>query len=176
MKKDPFVRFLCLLLTVPFVLTVGGCGKKAPEPAAREYNEQGYRVLPFSRGINLSCMEYPWYFTMATYWKMKKSRTYKDIAAHGFDHVRVPVKFSLHYDRKKKTLDERFMKNLDRAIKKAEAAGLYVMLDFHGEGQLDTSVAEDKEMFVHIWRLVAERYKDHSDFLSFEIINEPFPN
>ena len=176
MKKKPFLRTLCLLLAFPLMLSVGGCAKRKPEPAEREYNEQGYRVLPFSRGINLSCMEYPWYFTMATYWKMKKSKTYADIASQGFDHVRIPVKFSLHYDREKKRLDERFMKNLDRAIKKAQDAGLYVCLDYLGEGQLDTSVPGEKEMFVTIWRLVAERYREYSDFLSFEIINEPFPN
>ena len=176
MKKSTAKRFLCLLLAFPFALPCAGCAKRAPEPAPREYNEQGYRLLPFSHGINLSCMEYPWYFTMTTYWKMKKSRTYEDIVAQGFDHVRVPVDFRLYYDADKKELKKSFLRRLDSMIAKAETAGLYVCLDFHGWNNINTDKPEHKETFVTIWRLLAEHYKDASDYVIFELLNEPHTN
>ena len=174
MKKTTAKRLLCLLLAFPLVLPSAGCAKKAPEPAPREYNEQGYRVLPFSHGLNVNVMCYPYFPVTPLYWKMLKTKTYEDIADAGFDHLRLSVDFRYLYNKEKNTLNPYLMKRVDTMLDKAEAQGLYVFLLSSGWGEINTEKNPEKaEEFEAIWRLLAERYRDRSDYLCFELLNEP---
>ena len=130
-------------------------------------------VLPFKRGINLQGLdgaEYSSGWGNTAY--LGQDETYTNIKDRGFDHVRFPVDFRRYYDSSTKTLKSN-MANVDMILDKIEAAGLYCVLDFHGWYNLNTSDATQKETFLTIWKLVAERYKDRSDLLVFELINEP---
>ena len=131
-------------------------------------------TLPFKRGINLSGLEgenySPWFWSGTAY--LGKDETYTNIKNKGFDHVRLPVDLRRYYNADKKALKSN-ISDLDGILDRIEKAGLYCCLDFHGWATLNTADAAQKETFLTIWRLIAERYKDRSDKLCFELINEP---
>ena len=133
-----------------------------------------YAKLSFRRGMNINRMEGEYY--SSAFWSgtayLGKDSTYTDLKAKGFDHVRFPVDLRMYYDAETKTLTDR-MKDVDMVIDKAIAAGLYIILDFHGWYDLNTGDTQQVLMFLNIWERVAERYRDKSDLLSFEFLNEP---
>ena len=99
--------------------------------------------------------------------------TYMNIKKQGFDHIRLPVNFNFYYSEKDKKLNDKKMGVIDTALDLAEKTGLYVMLDFHGWWEFDFSDGLQRETFLAIWELVAERYSNRSELLSFDLINEP---
>ncbi len=106
---------------------------------------------------------------------LTKKSTYTNIKEKGFDHIRVPIDFRLFYNEETNTLDEELIKNYDKILDLAEWAGLYVIIDFHGWYDI-SSLKTDLNLFVNIWKLVAERYKDRSNYVIFELVNEPSGN
>ncbi len=128
--------------------------------------------LQFSAGVNVNGLERDWSFNRGVRYLSKKS-TYENIKSQGFDHIRIPIDFRLCYDEKTKTLNEKKMKKFDKIIDLAEASGLYAFIDFHGWYTIDSDDAQQKEMFLNIWELVAQRYKNRSELVAFELMNEP---
>lgn len=139
-------------------------------------------TLPFSKGVNVNCMET--FLSDNFYGSFERGievvtdeSTYTNIKAQGFDHVRIPVNFyTAYYEAatgKYKYTTEEIMKYVDTGIKLATKHGLYVILDFHGWFQIGAE-ANDIEEFLYCWTQVAKRYKDYSDKLVFELLNEPW--
>ncbi len=81
---------------------------------------------------------------------------------HGFDHMDATGK-----------LDESFFTTLDWAVKNALANDLNVILDLHNYTDIAKDPAAFKPKFLAFWRQVAPRYKDASNRVMFEILNEP---
>ena len=100
-------------------------------------------------------------------------KTFMNIKRQGFDHVRLPVNFSFFYSIEDDALIEEKMVLVDSILDLIEQTGLYTFLDLHGIWGFDVSDQKLYDQIVRMWELVAERYKDRSDMLSFEIINEP---
>ena len=123
----------------------------------------------FKKGINLSRLE-SWNTTSAGY--LDQTSTYTGLKAKGFDHVRLPVYLRNYYNSSSQTLKDN-MSTIDGILDKCEAAGLYVFLDFHGWSSINTTNGTDKAEFLKIWELVAARYKDRSDYVIYELLNEP---
>lgn len=133
------------------------------------------------RGINLGNMldaprEGDW-----GYWLLPE---YLDKLAPLFTTVRIPVRWSNHAAvTEDATLDERFVGRVDKVIDSYLAKGMYVILDLHHYNQLfgdalmpnESAVAPEvlETRLINIWRQLAERYKDRSDKLIFELLNEP---
>ena len=143
--------------------------------------------LPFHKGININCMEGEPYSTStlkSTYY-LSRDDTYTNIKAKGFDYVRFPVCLSKYYDASTGALNTTGsyrISDVDTVINKALAAGLYIILDFHdwdfnGTGAVfAANDADQRALFVSIWEKLAIRYRDYSDRLVFELINEPARN
>ncbi len=81
---------------------------------------------------------------------------------HGFDHMDATGK-----------LDDSFFTTLDWAVKNALANDLNVILDLHNYTDIAKDPAAYKAKFLGFWRQVAPRYKDASNRVMFEILNEP---
>jgi hypothetical protein len=112
------------------------------------------------------------------------------IAALGFDHVRLPFNArGLIDDRGELIADG--VAHIDRLVDWCEAHGLWVLLDLHGApgGQtgtnIDDSVAGKPELFMNpryrdltlrLWRAIAQRYRDRTCVLGYDLLNEPLPN
>ena len=138
------------------------------------------RTLPFSRGVNVNRMET--FLSENTYGAFEdgiedltNEATYTNIKSKGFDHVRLPVNFyTIYYEATSYGYtSEQLMQHIDTAIDLATKNGLYVILDFHGWFYIG-SEENDYEEFLYCWTQVANRYKDYSDMLIFELLNEPW--
>ncbi len=104
------------------------------------------------------------------------------IAAHGFDHIRLPVdvRECLAADG---TLDEAKLKPIADTIAWARARGLGLVLDAHFLPGADfNSVGGDKRVYTDaalmekvagVWRDLARRFAKEDDGVRFEILNEP---
>lgn len=152
----------CFSLLLCFVLTslcISGCNNFEPV--------QHTEPVTLKKGLNLSALED--IRKPSSY--LFKQKTYTDMVELGFDHVRLPVDFRTYAD-KNGVLKKSFFKRLDKIINIANNAGLAVMLDFHGWYDINVSNGDD-ELFLNIWSNVAKHYKDYSNMLMFELINEP---
>lgn len=138
-------------------------------------------VRELGRGINLGNMlEAP----QEGDWGLRVEPEYIRITTSVFSNVRVPVRWSNHAaPTADATLDEKFARRVDQVIDALLARNVYVVLDLHHYGQLvgaqlvreqevDPSVVQIR--LVNMWRQIAQRYRDRSPKLIFELLNEPF--
>ncbi len=104
----------------------------------------------------------------------RSASTYENIASQGFDYVRLAVNFwRVYYDDNDNYTSEELLSAVDDAINNALKNDLYVMLDFHGWFYIGAE-KNDTEEFLYCWTQLAERYKNYSDKLVFELLNEPW--
>lgn len=129
---------------------------------------------PFTKGVNFTnWMEFkraeeinPELFTRQDFRNVKKL---------GCDVVRIPI----HFERicegtPDYRIPERVFGILDNVAAWAEELQLYVIFDFHNNTHVDSVTSEDVEhVLTPIWKQLAERYKDASGYIIFELMNEP---
>jgi endoglucanase len=102
---------------------------------------------------------------------------FKVAKAAGFDHVRLPVRFSAHADMKPPyAIDETFFKRVDWAIAQALGQGLAVILDLHHFNELYDDPDTHFDMFLGLWQQIAKRYASQPESVVFELLNEPCKN
>ena len=140
----------------------------------------GRRVLPFSKGINISGMDTFLSDNQYGFFESGKKlltdeSTYTNIKAQGFDYVRMAINFNtIYYEASDYNYTtEGLMKEVDKAIEYAFRHDLQVMLDFHGWFYIG-SEQDDAEQFLYCWEQIANRYKDYDHRLVFELLNEPW--
>ena len=113
------------------------------------------------------------------------------IKSTGLNHVRVPFNFKLFLveDHPEIWIDEGF-KRLDDLINWCKEEDLYVVLDLHAApgGQtgdnIDDSwsypfVFEDEQAqqtTIALWKKLAERYKNETIVIGYDLLNEPIPH
>lgn len=93
----------------------------------------------------------------------------------GFTNVRIPVRWDMHTGRSAPyTIDVAWMNRVEQVVDWGLARGLYVTLNGHHEDWLKQNYnANNRARYDAIWRQIIERFKDKSDKLLYEIINEP---
>lgn len=97
---------------------------------------------------------------------------WEDIAAQGFDHIRLPLKLSDSID-ENNTLIEEDMVVIDTAIENALKAGFSVVVDLHSLGSLSANYAGTVNKYYDVWNQLAERYARLPESVAFQIVNEP---
>jgi endoglucanase len=96
------------------------------------------------------------------------------VHAAGFDHVRLPVRFSAHaLASSPYTIDDEFFRRVDWAIARALASDLAIIVDMHHYEELMSEPEIHAGRFVGLWRQIAERYRNAPDAVCFELLNEP---
>jgi len=96
------------------------------------------------------------------------------IAKRGFDHVRIPIRFSGHaLDAAPYTIDAAFFSRVDAVLDQATAANLAVVVDLHAYDELAADVTGHRDRFVALWTQIATRYQARPDTVAFELLNEP---
>ncbi|HSG33461.1 MAG TPA: glycoside hydrolase family 5 protein, partial [Sphingomonadaceae bacterium] len=103
---------------------------------------------------------------------------FQQIAARGFETVRLPVRFSNHaLTSAPYTIDAAFMDRVEQVVDLARAAGLRVILDLHHyedpQGNIFTNPAGQTARLAGMWAQIAERFKEKDELVWFEILNEP---
>lgn len=151
------VSLLCAL-----VLTLSAPADDATHQAARA----------LGRGVNLgNCFEAPKPGEWGVTYQPEFPRLIK---AAGFDHIRIPSKWSAHAGNEPPyTIAPEYFALLDQAVDQSLAAGLKVVLNIHHFDELDRDPESSRPKLLALWKQLAEHYRDRSQDLYFELNNEP---
>jgi len=110
------------------------------------------------------------------------------IKSLGFNTVRVPFHYEMFVtDGDPPALSGIGYELLDRIVRWSREAGLYIVLDMHAAPGGQTGINHDdsvgfpllfyvpahQDLTVRIWRAIAERYKDETSVLGYDLLNEP---
>lgn len=127
------------------------------------------------RGVNLgNALEAPSEGAWGLY---LQEQYFADIAAAGFDHVRVPIRWSAYADLEPPyTIKPRIFKRIDWVIEQAFAHNLAVVINVHHFEAIMQQPETQAERLAGIWRQIAAHYQDYPNDLYFEILNEPQDN
>jgi len=128
---------------------------------------------PFSRGVNLT----GWFQAGSPGQIQFKKYVKQDlinIKSLGCDVIRLPINLhSMTTGSPGYTLDPMFVSFLDSVVTWAEDLHLYLILDNHS---FDPSASTSTEIGVilnKVWSQMAQHYKDRSNYIIYEILNEP---
>lgn len=128
------------------------------------------------RGVNLSGLEQ----TIEGEWSFKlRNEALGVIADGGFDSVRLPIKWDSRAPQRGSTsngqypIESAFFDRVDKIVADALSAGLRVIINMHLYDDLINNPNAEAERFLNLWDQIATHYADQSDFLYFEILNEP---
>lgn len=136
----------------------------------------------YSKGVNIS--HYLSQLGTTRKFADKKQFNEKDaewLAQRGYDHIRLPVD-GPYLINKNGSIRKSRLKAIDRTLQWARKHDLNVILDIHKlpgtafSGDIDARLFTDPEMqaqSIHLWMVLAERYKAYGPELRFEILNEP---
>ncbi|MDR1218449.1 MAG: glycoside hydrolase family 5 protein [Treponema sp.] len=132
---------------------------------------------PFSKGVNFT----EWFqspspqtipFTKYT------EETFEQAKSLGVDVVRLPL--NLHSftngvaaGRSAYTLDPLFLRLLDQAVDWAEKHEMHLILDNHSFDPVANTPEDIGDILIPVWTQMADRYKDRSQYVMYEILNEP---
>jgi endoglucanase len=101
-----------------------------------------------------------------------KEEYFRMIKAAGFSSLRINLHPFSHMN-KDYVINPEWLETLDWAVKKGIEANLMLILDLHEFNAMADNPKAKKEMFLSVWRQLAPRYKDQSNDVLFEILNEP---
>ena len=106
---------------------------------------------------------------------------FAQIAAWGFDHVRIPIDYNV-IQNKDGSMKEEGLARIDRALALCETYGLKTVLDLHKTQGFcfDADEHEDgffesekyQEFFYTVWECFAARYRAMHERVIFELLNE----
>lgn len=100
----------------------------------------------------------------------------------GFDSLRVPIAWTnaMDFESGDYTIRTEYMDRVEEIVKYAHNAGMYVIINDHWDGSwwgmFGSATPETREkamdLYVSMWKQIAERFKDYDDHLIFESGNE----
>jgi endoglucanase len=147
-------------------------GVKVMKPITRTDTPAHLALKRFRRGINLgNDLEAP----KDNGWGIRHDvRDLNRIRAEGFDHVRIPVRWHEYTGPAPDfALDPSVLARVDSLIDGALERGLAVLLNVHHFDPFTDHPERERPRLLAIWKQLAERYRDRSDQLAFELLNEP---
>jgi endoglucanase len=164
-----------LILIVAIILTA--C-TSASESKPDDFSETGAveaakRFAPFSKGINFTM----WFESSsagAIPFTKYTEQDFIDAKTLGIEVIRLPVRMhSMTNGAPNYTLDPLLVKFLKIAVDWAEKYEIYIIIDNHSfDPVLATSPDIDK-ILIPVWEQIARLFKDRSDYVLYEILNEP---
>jgi endoglucanase len=140
------------------------------------FNEKPDAVLnaaPFSRGINFS----QWFETtnaQSIQFNRYIEQDFLNVKSIGADVIRLPIRMhSMTLGDPEYTLDPLLLKLLDTAVGWAEKHHLYIIIDNHSFDPVAPTDENIDRILLKVWAQIAARYKNHSKYIVYEILNEP---
>jgi len=149
----------------------GATGRPDPEPFVSGVPPAA--AAHFKKGINLgNRLDAP---NEGDWGGVIEPEDFPFIAQRGFDHVRIPIRFSGHaLAESPYTIDAAFFSRVDTVLDQAAAAKLAVVVDMHSYDELASDAAGQRDRFVALWTQIAARYETRPDTVAFELLNEPY--
>lgn len=95
----------------------------------------------------------------------------------GFNTVRIPVRWDENYTDANDTINSDYMKRVETVVNYALANDMYAIINIHHNAIQGEMNAADEDAVINegslVWKQIADHFKDYSDKLIFETINEP---
>jgi endoglucanase len=150
----------------------GGSGGQNSGPEPFVFGVPPSAASHFKKGINLgNRLEAP---NEGDWGGVIAAEDFPFIARRGFDHVRIPIRFSGHASAAAPyTIDATFFSRVDTVLNQAAAANLAVVVDMHAYDELAADAGANRDRFVALWTQIAARYQSRPDTVAFELLNEP---
>ena len=152
---------------------LAACGPVGPGGASGALSLSKAMSKPqLRRGMNLGdALEAP---SEGAWGVVLGAADFVSIRQAGFDHVRLPVRFSTHASSEPPyAIEAAFFSRVDWAIGQALANDLAVVVDMHHYEELEKAPEPERPRFYALWRQIAERYREASPGVVFELLNEP---
>ena len=108
---------------------------------------------------------------------------FTSLKKNGVNAVRIPVTWRDHMD-SDGTIDREWMDRVQQVVDYAYSQGMYVIINVHHDGGGDPKfgawIIEESQKdyntflkkYKNVWKQIAERFKNYSDYLIFESMNE----
>ncbi|MDR0708184.1 MAG: glycoside hydrolase family 5 protein [Treponema sp.] len=132
---------------------------------------------PFSKGVNFS----EWFQSSSPQtipFSKYTEETFEQAKSLGVDVVRLPL--NLHSftngaaaGAAAYTVDPLFLRLLDQAVDWAEKHEMHLILDNHSFDPVANTPEDIGDILIPVWTQMADRYKDRSKYVIYEILNEP---
>ena len=99
------------------------------------------------------------------------------IANQGFSHIRVPIRWDTRTSTVSPyTISPAFLSKIKQVVDSAINNQLHVIINMHHHDSLFVNPDKFKARFLSQWTQISEYFKNYSDTLLFEIMNEPHEN
>jgi len=99
------------------------------------------------------------------------------VKARGFKTIRIPVTWRGHFGNSPDyIIDSEWLDRVEEVVNYALDGKTYVIINSHHDEWVTLTEATKTEVadkISRIWTQIAERFKDYSDYLLFETLNEP---
>jgi len=157
-------KIIVLFSLIPLILFAGCSGNTLLTPSS-----------PVRRGINIGgALEAP----VEGDWGIEIEEWFFDVIAdRTFESVRIPLRWSAYTQNTPPyTIDEAFMNRVGEVVQQALDKGLKVVINVHHFEELMSDPEENKDKFYSMWEQIARYFKDYSDDLFFDLLNEPEGN
>ncbi|UCH13604.1 MAG: cellulase family glycosylhydrolase [Bacteroidales bacterium] len=128
---------------------------------------------PFSRGVNLTNWFQAGSAGQIQFTKFTR-QDFINIKSLGCDVIRLPI--NLHYmtdGEPDYILEPLFLGFLDSVVTWAEDLQIHLLLDNHTFSPSEDTDPEVESILLKVWTQMAEHYKNRSDYLYYEVLNEP---
>lgn len=129
--------------------------------------------VPFHRGVNLT----GWFQASNAQKIQFRKFTKKDFAnikSLGCDVIRLPINLhGMTSGTPNYTIDPLFFSFLDSAVNWAEELQLYLLIDNHSFDPIASTSPDINLTLNKVWPQLAEHYKNSSNYIMYEILNEP---
>jgi len=130
-------------------------------------------TVNFSRGFNFS----KWFeFKSVEDIQFERfvEQDFANVKSIGADVVRLPIAMhNFTSGAPDYVLDPVFIKYLDSAVDWAEKHKLHIILDNHSFHPVNPTDVNIDGILIPVWEQTARHYKDRSDYVLYEILNEP---
>lgn len=102
---------------------------------------------------------------------------FDDYKEAGFTAIRIPVTWERHVDTTAPyKIDPEFLTRVEQVVDWGLSRGLYIIVNCHHEDLIKKDYStKNVARFEAIWSQISTRFKNKSDHLLFEILNEPHP-
>jgi len=179
------MRFLSLAAVGVWLLACGSSRQAEPAaasptsapPTADAYLKTASgpafdRARLLGRGVNLgNALDAP---NEGDWGIVLRDEDFKLVADAGFEHVRIPVRWSTHAASVAPfSIDPTFAARVKWAVDAALAAGLRVVVNVHHYEEMNVDPDANQARLLGIWKQIAETYQGYPDTLYFELLNEP---
>jgi len=137
------------------------------------YNIPTLSKAPFSRGVNFA----HWFearSAQAVKWSRYTEQDFINVKSLGADVIRLPINMhAMTGAAPDYVIDPLLLQYLDTAVGWAEKHSLHIIIDNHSFDPVAPTDVNIDRILLKVWAQMAEHYKNNSDLVIYEVLNEP---